>query len=159
MPRLSIIDANPMSASKYSKFVFPTAEVTHYRFPTHVNDLILDRADAETSEAFLVRLEPGEAPPLHVHDDAEQVFYVIGGRGRLHIGEGEPRRFPVAPADLVRIPPGVWHQILCEGDEPLVYLSVDCFVKGRPEDEPTWESHAQAMCARNGWDISKVRKL
>jgi quercetin dioxygenase-like cupin family protein len=59
-----------------TRYVFSTAQTVRYRFPTHVNDLVMDRAEAETSEAFLVVLEPGEAPPLHVHDDTEQVFYV-----------------------------------------------------------------------------------
>ena len=49
------------------KYVFN--EITRYRFPTHVNDLVMDRAEAETSEAFMVVLKPGEAPPLHKHDD------------------------------------------------------------------------------------------
>ena len=45
-------------------YVFHTNETVRYRFPTHTNDLIMDRSQAETSEAFLVILEPGEAPPL-----------------------------------------------------------------------------------------------
>lgn len=151
-----------MSANTYSKFVFHTDETVHFRFPTHTNDLIMDRSEAETSEAFLVILEPGEAPPLHVHDDTEQVFYAISGSGELQIcasqGDAEGRRFPVAARDLVRIPPGTWHRIFCRGDAPLVYLSVDCFLGGRPAAEPTWESHVRVMCKTNGWDFEAVRK-
>ena len=137
------------------KYVFPTTETVHYRFPTHTNDLIMDRSEAATSEAFLVILAPGEAPPLHVHDDTEQVFYVISGAGELQIGADE--RFAVKTTDLVRIPPGAWHRIFCKGDAPLVYLSVDCFLGGRPAAEPTWESHVRVMCANNGWDFDSVR--
>jgi hypothetical protein len=75
-----------------SKYVFPTTETVHYRFPTHTNDLIMDRSQAATSEAFLV------------------------------------------------------------------YLSVDCFLGGRPTAEPTWESHVRVMCRTNGWDFDSVRK-
>jgi mannose-6-phosphate isomerase-like protein (cupin superfamily) len=142
------------------KYVFDTAETVRYRFPTHTNDLVLDRADAETSEAFLVVLEPGEAPPLHVHHDTEQIFYVISGEGELQVGAGERDApapgFPVRPTNLVRIPPHAWHRIFCRGDRPLVYLSVDCFLAGRPKDEPTWESHVRVMCANNGWDFDSV---
>jgi len=142
------------------RYVFHTRETVHYRFPTHTNDLVMDRSEAETSEAFLVTLQPGEAPPLHIHHDTEQVFYVISGAGELEIGAdrmGDPcLRFPVAVTDLVRIPPGMWHRIFCRGDAPLVYLSVDCFLHGRPAAEPTWESHVRVMCQTNGWDFDAV---
>ena len=58
------------------RYVFDTRQVVRYRFPTHTNDLIMDRADAAASEAFLVVVQPGEVVPRHVHEDAEQVFYV-----------------------------------------------------------------------------------
>jgi oxalate decarboxylase/phosphoglucose isomerase-like protein (cupin superfamily) len=117
----------------------------------------MDRSEAAASEAFMVILEPGEAPPLHVHHDTEQVFYVISGAGELQIGADVGERFAVGAKDLVRIPPGTWHRIFCKGQERLVYLSVDCFVGGRPEAEPTWESHVRVMCANQGWDFGKVR--
>ena len=138
------------------KYVFSTNDTIRYRFPTHTNDLVMDRSEAETSEAFMVVLEPGEAPPLHSHDDTEQVFYVIRGVGVLHIGTSE--QFSVGPGDLVRIPPNTMHRIQCHGSEPMAYLSVDCFVQGRPAAEPTWESHVRALCERNGWDFGTVRR-
>jgi quercetin dioxygenase-like cupin family protein len=143
-----------MSARQY---VFNTTETRHYRFPTHVNDLVMDRAEAETSEVLLVVLEPGEAPPLHVHDDAEQIFYVLEGGGLLEIGESrEPHK--VGPGDVVRIPPHTLHRVHCQGRQPLRYLAVDCFLGGRPAAEPTWESHVRTMCAQNSWNIDEVRR-
>jgi quercetin dioxygenase-like cupin family protein len=140
-----------------AKYVFSTSDTVHYSFPTHVNDLVLDRADAETSEVFIVVLEPGEGPPLHAHDDTEQIFFVLDGRGVLQVGEArEPH--PVRAGDVVRIPPRTTHRIECSGPQALRYLSVDCFVGGRPTDEPTWDSHVQAMCARNGWDPAAVKR-
>jgi mannose-6-phosphate isomerase-like protein (cupin superfamily) len=118
----------------------------------------MDRSEAVTSEVFLVVLEPGEAPPLHVHHDTEQVFYVLRGSGLLQIGADPGERFPVAPGNLVRVPPSTLHRIFCQGTEPLEYLSVDCFVNGRPKEEPTWESHVRVMCRQQGWDFDKVRR-
>lgn len=138
------------------RYVFSTQETIHYRFPTHVNDLVMDRADATTSEVFIVVLEPGEAPPLHRHDDTEQIFYIMQGSGILQVGEGGPT-FPVKPGDVVRIPPHTWHKIMCDTPAALKYLSVDCFVGGKPEAEPTWDSHVRAICKLNGWDYDKVR--
>ena len=139
-----------------SKYVYSTQQVVHYRFPTHVNDLVVDRAEAESAEVFIVVLEPGEAPPLHVHHDTEQIFYVLAGAGALQIGETDERH-PVQPGDVVRIPPHAPHRIFCTTEQPLRYLAVDCFVDGRPKDEPTWESHVRTMCAENGWDFDQVR--
>lgn len=144
-----------MDISSNMRFVFSASRAKHYRFPTHVNDLVIDRADSETSEVFIVVLEKGEAPPLHKHDDTEQVFYILEGEGILRIGE-EQKEYAVRPTDVVRIPPTVLHSIRCVGEKALRYLAVDCFVTGRPKDEPTWDSHVRVMCQREGWDYQKV---
>jgi mannose-6-phosphate isomerase-like protein (cupin superfamily) len=137
------------------QFIFPTSQVKRYRFPTHSNDLVVDRADASTSEVFLVVLEPGEAPPLHQHHDTEQIFYILEGDGILRIGAGQ-QEYAVHPTDVVRIPPATLHSIKCSGENPLRYLAIDCFVAGRPKDEPTWDSHARVMCREQGWDYQQV---
>jgi mannose-6-phosphate isomerase-like protein (cupin superfamily) len=137
------------------QFVFPTAQTKHYRFPTHVNDLVIDRADSQTSEVFVVVLEPGEAPPLHQHDDTEQVFYILEGEGVLRIGTGQSE-YAVRPADVVRIPPTTLHSIRCAGEKSLRYLAIDCFVNGHPTSEPTWDSHVQVMCRQNGWNYEQI---
>ena len=141
-----------------NNYVFNTRDTIRYRFPTHTNDLVMDRSEAEASEAFMVVLEPGEAPPLHRHDDTEQVFYIVSGAGTLFIGPNGGEQFPVKPGDLVRIPRGTLHRIHCQSTEPLTYLSIDCFVGGRPAEEPTWESHVRVMCRQNGWDFDQVRR-
>jgi len=140
-----------------TRYIFSTTDTVRYRFPTHINDLVMDRAEAEVAEAFIVVLEPGEAPPLHVHDDAEQIFYVLEGKGLLQISESAERH-AVKQGDVVRIPPHTYHRIFCAGTKPLRYLSVDCFVGGRPQDEPTWESHVRALCELQGWDFEQVRR-
>ena len=53
-------------------YVFSTKQTKRYQFPTHINDLVMDRSEATSSEVFIVELGPGEAPPLHQHDDTEQ---------------------------------------------------------------------------------------
>jgi mannose-6-phosphate isomerase-like protein (cupin superfamily) len=139
-----------------TRYVFSTVDTIRYRFPTHINDLVMDRSEAETSEVFIVVLEPGEAPPLHVHHDMEQIFYMLEGTGVLRIGE-TPDEYPVKPGDLVRIPPHTYHKITCTGSQPLRYLSVDAFVGEKSKAEPTWESHARVLCQQFGWDFDRVR--
>ena len=138
------------------QFVFSTARVKRYRFPTHINDLVVDRADSQTSEVFVVVLEPGEAPPLHQHDDTEQVFYILEGDGILRTG-ARKKNHPVRPGDVVRIPPAMLHSIQCSGKRPLRYLAIDCFLGGRPSDEPTWDAHVKVLCRQHGWDYEKAK--
>lgn len=136
------------------RYVFETEDAAVYRFPTHANALVMDRADAVTSEVFIAVMEPGEAPPMHVHDDTEQVFYVLEGDGLLEIEAGGEH--PVTTGQVVRIPPGTHHRIHNTGKTRLRYLVVDCFPGGRPEAEPTWDSHVDAVCELNGWDRSLI---
>jgi len=102
-------------------------------------------------------LGPGEAPPLHQHDDTEQVFYILAGAGTLSIG-AKRKKYPVRPGDVVRIPPKTLHSIQCAGKKPLRYVAIDCFVAGRPAAEPTWDSHVKVLCAQQGWDYAQVVK-
>jgi mannose-6-phosphate isomerase-like protein (cupin superfamily) len=141
--------------------VFDTRKVIRYRFPTHTNDLIMDRRDGAASEAFYVILEPGEAPPVHVHADAEQVFYILEGEGSMALGRDDAddarETVELRVGDFVRTPPGTYHAVRCTGDSRLVYLSIDCFTAGPPAAEPTWDSHVRAMCAEHGWDFDSVK--
>lgn len=137
-------------------YVFKTSTPKRYRFPTHTNLLVMDRAEATTSESFISVMEPGEAPPLHKHDDTEQVFYVLAGEGRLEIGPEARHVADLVPGDLVRIPPSTLHRVHCTSDVALSYLVVDCFPGGRPTVEPTWDSHVAAVCQENGWDMTEV---
>jgi quercetin dioxygenase-like cupin family protein len=137
-------------------YVFSTTATIRYRYPTHVNDLVLDRAEAATTEVFIVVLEPGEAPPLHQHDDTEQIFYIMEGIGTLTIGD-PAQHFSVKPGDVVRIPPHTLHSITCDGSVTLRYLSVDAFVGEKPAAEPTWDSHVKTLCAHFGWDFNQVK--
>ncbi|HEY4722760.1 MAG TPA: cupin domain-containing protein [Anaerolineae bacterium] len=139
-----------------TRYVFSTTDTIRYRYPTHVNDLVIDRADAATTEVFVVVLEPGEAPPLHQHEDTEQIFYVIEGAGTLTIGD-PAQHFAVRPGDVVRVPPHTLHAIKCDGATTLRYLSVDAFVGEKPQSEPTWDSHVKTLCDQFGWDFNQVR--
>ncbi len=137
------------------QYAFDTSQTKRYRFPTHTNDLVIDRKDAETSEVFIVILEPGEAPPLHSHDDTEQIFYLLEGEGVL-TASSDKTEYPVHVGDVVRIPPSTPHSIRAAGSMRIKYLAIDCFIGGRPEDEPTWDDHVKVVCGREGWDFDAV---
>ena len=145
-------------AKQPTQYLFHTEKLTRYQFPTHMNDLIIDRDQAANSEAFVVVLKPGHAPPLHIHNDMEQIFYILTGHGTLTIGKGEGQKhFPVKPGDVVLIPVSTYHSIHNDADKgDLTYFSVDCFGPERNAAEPTWDSHVKTLCREQGWDYSKV---
>jgi mannose-6-phosphate isomerase-like protein (cupin superfamily) len=136
-------------------YVYSTKHPQRYRFPTHINDLVMDRSQAVASDVFIVVIGPGGAPPLHQHDDTEQIFYILEGQGQLEIG-GEEQAFLVEPGDVVRIPPATPHRIHGLGTADLRYLAIDCFPNGRPNAEPTWDSHVHTVCEEQGWDYNDV---
>jgi len=139
-----------------TQYVFSTTDTLRYRFPTHINDLVMDRADAATSEVFFTVVEPGMTSPLHIHHDTEQIFYVIEGTGTIYVGQ-EEKPYAIKPGDLMRMPPSTWHRAEAPRDQTLRYLCVDCFVGGKPSAEPTWDSHVKEICKLNGWDYDKIK--
>lgn len=146
--------ASSSKPKEVKQFVFSTDNLKRYKFPTHINDIIIDRAYSSYSEAFMVIIEPQKAPPFHKHDDTEQVFYMIEGTGVLTIGDNKDQ-YPVKPGDVVRIPVSTYHSIESDKERTLRYLRVDCF-GDRPAAEPTWDAHTRVLCETNGWDYSKV---
>ena len=62
-------------------------------------------------------LAPGQTTQRHYHRAAEEIYFVLEGRGSLEI-DGEVRE--VAVGDAALIPPGAWHEITAL--EPLRFL-------------------------------------
>ena len=77
-------------------------------------------ADASaTSEAFTVLQTQGEppgfGPPLHVHRDAAEAFYVLEGTYLMHI---EDEQELCAPGTFVYVPPNVAHTFVVVSELP-----------------------------------------
>jgi mannose-6-phosphate isomerase-like protein (cupin superfamily) len=67
-----------------------------------------------------VDVPPGSEQRSHSHEDAEQVYVIVRGRGRMQVaGDVEE----VSEGDLVFIPPATQHGIVNDGPETLVYVS------------------------------------
>jgi hypothetical protein len=116
----------------------------------------MNRSEAETSKIFIFMLEPGDAPHLHIHHDAGQIFYMKRRASVLCVVEDGSLQFQVKPGDVVRTPLHTFYSVLCDGREPIDYLSIDCFLDGQPEAEPTWESQIHLLFKQNGSDFNKV---
>jgi uncharacterized cupin superfamily protein len=105
----------------------------------------------------IMEVPPGKISfPFHYHCMNEEALYILSGTGTARIGE---RRVPVRAGDWIAFPvgPDHAHQMINDGDAPLVYLMLStshkCEVVGYP-DSKKWGYAA-------GSDLTKpwVRQL
>lgn len=63
-------------------------------------------------------LPAGCEGPLHVHDDVEEVFFILKGRVKLFFEkDGDRWDTELGERDLVSVPPGVYRGLLNDGQE------------------------------------------
>ena len=79
----------------------------------HRNSCIQKQSLAEA------RLPPGASTTPHYHPQTEEIYYILGGTGRMQIAS-EQR--DVGPGDAIAIPPGAIHTITNTGAEILKFL-------------------------------------
>lgn len=72
---------------------------------------------------------PGGYTTLERHEHVHAVV-IQRGRGRVLVGNAIAA---VAPFDLVRVPPGTWHQFRADDDSPLGFLCLVNQDRDRPE--------------------------
>jgi uncharacterized cupin superfamily protein len=89
--------------------------------------------------ATLTEIPPGAISYLyHYHCANEESLYIVSGRGTARIGD---TRVPVRTGDWIAYPVGPEHahQMINDGDEPLVFLAIStahkCEVVGYPDSE------------------------
>jgi mannose-6-phosphate isomerase-like protein (cupin superfamily) len=83
---------------------------------------LLDAGDlgARNLAVTWVEVLPGGEQRAHSHEESEQVYVIVRGRGRVQVaGDVEE----VGEGDLVFIPPATDHGITNDGTETLVYVS------------------------------------
>jgi mannose-6-phosphate isomerase-like protein (cupin superfamily) len=82
---------------------------------------ILDRTNSTARNQSLAEatIPPGTATGEHSHPQAEEIYYVLRGRGILTLAE---EQCEVGPGDGILIPPGTCHTIRNIGQAPLVIL-------------------------------------
>lgn len=68
----------------------------------------------------LAQLQPGLSYEPHKHEDHEEVYYIIKGKGRIKIGN-ENAKF--RDGDVIYIPEKMMHSITNEGDEVVEFLA------------------------------------
>ena len=93
-----------------------------------LKDISIDRYDfADYKHLFKlpkiamshVSVKPGGQVPSHVHDNEEQTYWIISGKGKIRLGNEE---YDVKGGQAVYIPLGTEHTIKNTGEEPLEYV-------------------------------------
>ena len=69
-----------------------------------------------------VVLLPGQGHERHNHPDADEILYILAGRGEQMVDDGEP--FPVGPGQAVFIPKGAFHSTINTSWEPMTILAI-----------------------------------
>src|SRR5438270_7924504 len=65
---------------------------------------------------------PGDMPPLHLHRDDDEAWYVLDGEMSFFVGTDQPTRG--GPGSLVFGPKGVPHTIRVESSQPARWLAI-----------------------------------
>jgi mannose-6-phosphate isomerase-like protein (cupin superfamily) len=68
-----------------------------------------------------VTILPGKAGRRHYHPEAEESYYILSGKGQMHIGDESAQ---VSPGDAILIKATDHHKIVNTGDEDLTFLAV-----------------------------------
>ena len=79
---------------------------------------------AETDEAYVAEIgvfPPGEGPPLHVHPNTDETFYVADGEATFLLGD---RELPLGAGSFVFVPRGTAHTVWVSSDGPVRGLIV-----------------------------------
>ena len=104
--------------------------------------VLLPRERSECVEILLERFPKGLAFPIHQHKECEQTYVFLEGTGEV-ILEGKVQR--VEKGGVVYIPRLTDHAVSNVGDSELVYIVVETYPDGYLPNEPTWDSHIDAL--------------
>lgn len=76
------------------------------------------------------RVEPGVSTRPHYLDGVQERYLIVAGRGEVRVGDLAPK--PLAPGDVVVIPPGTVQAITNTGAEDLCFYAL-CTPRFVPE--------------------------
>ncbi len=75
----------------------------------------------ENSQLVVMCIQPGEDIGEEVHEHTEQILFFHQGEGK---GVLDGKEFPVGPGDVVNVRPGVKHNFINTGEEPLKIYTI-----------------------------------
>ena len=87
---------------------------------SEIRELLAPRNSAIRNQSLAeARLPAGGSTQEHFHPQAEEIYYITAGSGRIRI---ETEELPVKAGDAIAIPPGLKHKLWNTGKETLKLL-------------------------------------
>jgi quercetin dioxygenase-like cupin family protein len=72
-------------------------------------------------------LQSGKRSDYHLHQDAEQLYYILRGHGHMIVDD---EQYPVREGDVVYLPPGVRHRAVNDSDDWMEHLIITARLSG-----------------------------
>ena len=102
--------------SAYDSKIIPLTQRTNFKMVDPIT------CDSKHLTFGMVVVEPhGTCEPGHIHDDQEEIFYCLSGRGTV-IADDDHKEIPIVPHEGVFFKPGVFHSIKNPYDIPFQAL-------------------------------------
>ena len=105
-----------------SKLIDPAALPTMSFDWGVIKPLVAGDTDGAAVSLVHVVLLPGQGHERHNHPDADEILYILSGRGEQMVDDADT--FPVGPGQAVFIPTGAFHSTVNTGWEPLTLLAI-----------------------------------
>jgi quercetin dioxygenase-like cupin family protein len=131
-----------------------------------LNNLVTVHVNEPTLSIVELTGAPGDTPPLHVHTDEDETFYVLEGEVTVHVAGRDP--LVLGPGQAAFAPRGVPHVYVVTSSTPARWLGTTTghqfasFVEAlsTPAAEPTLPTdveidpaHVAAVAARHGIEL------
>jgi len=99
-----------------------TREPDSYRWgPSHYRTILSTEAANGAMSITDSLTEPGEGPPLHVHDAEDEAFIILSGDCEFIV---DGTRFMRGPGEAAFIPRGTEHTFRVAGDRPCRHMVI-----------------------------------
>jgi len=86
------------------------------------NRRLVSAQDCSNFEMVHGTIEPGGIAERHFHDVEYQAMYVLGGMAEISLGDQPPEKISVGA--VIRIPPGLSHEVKSLGPDNLELLII-----------------------------------
>lgn len=124
-------------------YVRRTGEGERVRMLAAEHEVLAGRRTGASFTLLSSSMPAGSGPPPHIHDDEDELFYVLEGQLRVRCGNDE---WVIGPGDCAYLPRGVMHQPRVEGSHPARVL----VILSRPGIEDFFEQVMAEVAASGG---------
>jgi quercetin dioxygenase-like cupin family protein len=118
-------EPSPRTSTPLEGAILSLSQLPRYTPPGHrgtTNVRLVEGSFTDRFELVLGVLDPGGIAERHRHTAEAQAIYVLGGRARVSLGDRPPE--VCGPQTVILIPPGLDHEVVSLGPEPLTLLIV-----------------------------------